>query len=541
MVCGRSSRMTASWPRSRARHRGRRRDRARAPTRVWGGCGSSIPSTGRSTTPTACPSSASASAWSSTAGRPWGSSSTRPAAISTRRWRAVARAATASRSRHRSGTAWRSAWPRSCCPQRGWQARARAVTRATQVNRVLGSSALALAYVADGRFDVYVQAGGLSAWDVAAAGLDRGRGRRHRDRPGRRPVARHGAADRQGRRRRRGGRPGTRSCCGSWRPERRAPRASSGSSTTRDSFRGPIPCAGSGRSWPRPAGGCASTRATRGWGDRCAGGARPRRRGRAGGGGRRRRHPARRRLGLAGTARAAGRPARRHGQRVRPGDGHPRRAGRGARWALVEGVERPLDLGRVTLPDGRWARFVIAAGLGLDGAILGATPAEPQAPSSGRPRSPSRRSPWRPAGARGASASASTGRRRGRGRRGSSSSGNTRLYANLVWPNPQARPDDGLLDLCLLPGVPMPRPGAPGGRTGGPARPAGRRGRVARRPRRSRWTCSRATCRSSWTGRRCAGPVSAAATFAAEPAALRVRLPSGGGPARHAPEEVAGA
>ena len=56
-------------------------------------------------------------------------------------------------------------------PQRGWRARARAVTRATQVNRVLGSSALALAYVADGRFDVYVQAGGLSAWDVAAAGL----------------------------------------------------------------------------------------------------------------------------------------------------------------------------------------------------------------------------------------------------------------------------------------------------------------------------------------------------------------------------------
>jgi myo-inositol-1(or 4)-monophosphatase len=56
-------------------------------------------------------------------------------------------------------------------PQRGWRARERAVVRATRVNRVLGSSALALAYVADGRFDVFVQAGGLSAWDVAAAGL----------------------------------------------------------------------------------------------------------------------------------------------------------------------------------------------------------------------------------------------------------------------------------------------------------------------------------------------------------------------------------
>ena len=35
----------------------------------------------------------------------------------------------------------------------------------------MGSAALSLAYVANGRFDAFVQQGGLSAWDVAAAGL----------------------------------------------------------------------------------------------------------------------------------------------------------------------------------------------------------------------------------------------------------------------------------------------------------------------------------------------------------------------------------
>ncbi|MGZ6269228.1 MAG: inositol monophosphatase family protein, partial [Candidatus Limnocylindrales bacterium] len=33
------------------------------------------------------------------------------------------------------------------------------------------SAALTLAYVANGRFDAYAQGQGLSAWDVAAAGL----------------------------------------------------------------------------------------------------------------------------------------------------------------------------------------------------------------------------------------------------------------------------------------------------------------------------------------------------------------------------------
>ena len=49
--------------------------------------------------------------------------------------------------------------------------RVRAVRKATRVSRTMGSSALGLAYVANGRFDAFVQSGGMSAWDVAAAGL----------------------------------------------------------------------------------------------------------------------------------------------------------------------------------------------------------------------------------------------------------------------------------------------------------------------------------------------------------------------------------
>ena len=49
--------------------------------------------------------------------------------------------------------------------------RVRAVRRAIRVSRNMGSAALALAYVANGRFDAFVQSGGMSAWDVAAAGL----------------------------------------------------------------------------------------------------------------------------------------------------------------------------------------------------------------------------------------------------------------------------------------------------------------------------------------------------------------------------------
>ncbi len=54
--------------------------------------------------------------------------------------------------------------------------RARAVRRAVRVSRSMGSAALALVYVANGRFDAFVQQGGLSLWDIAAAGLIAERG-----------------------------------------------------------------------------------------------------------------------------------------------------------------------------------------------------------------------------------------------------------------------------------------------------------------------------------------------------------------------------
>jgi myo-inositol-1(or 4)-monophosphatase len=54
--------------------------------------------------------------------------------------------------------------------------RIRNVRKAIRIPRNMGSAALALAYVANGRFDAFIQQGGLSAWDVAAAGLIAERG-----------------------------------------------------------------------------------------------------------------------------------------------------------------------------------------------------------------------------------------------------------------------------------------------------------------------------------------------------------------------------
>jgi myo-inositol-1(or 4)-monophosphatase len=54
---------------------------------------------------------------------------------------------------------------------RGGLARERRIARGIRIHRRMGSAALALAYVANGRFDAFVQNGGLSLWDVAAAGL----------------------------------------------------------------------------------------------------------------------------------------------------------------------------------------------------------------------------------------------------------------------------------------------------------------------------------------------------------------------------------
>lgn len=54
---------------------------------------------------------------------------------------------------------------------RGGLAAERRISRAVRIHRRMGSAALSLAYVGSGRFDAFVQNGGLSPWDVAAAGL----------------------------------------------------------------------------------------------------------------------------------------------------------------------------------------------------------------------------------------------------------------------------------------------------------------------------------------------------------------------------------
>ena len=54
--------------------------------------------------------------------------------------------------------------------------RSRNVRKQIRISRSMGSAALALAYVGNGRFDAFVQQGGLSAWDIAAAGLIAERG-----------------------------------------------------------------------------------------------------------------------------------------------------------------------------------------------------------------------------------------------------------------------------------------------------------------------------------------------------------------------------
>ncbi len=56
-------------------------------------------------------------------------------------------------------------------PRRGWSQRDRKVREKIRVSRSMGSAALAIAYLGNGRFDGFVQSGGLSLWDICAAGL----------------------------------------------------------------------------------------------------------------------------------------------------------------------------------------------------------------------------------------------------------------------------------------------------------------------------------------------------------------------------------
>src|SRR5688500_15089334 len=57
---------------------------------------------------------------------------------------------------------------------RGGLMRERRIAPLIRIHRRMGSAALSLAYVANGRFDAFIQNGGLSPWAVAAAGLAAG-------------------------------------------------------------------------------------------------------------------------------------------------------------------------------------------------------------------------------------------------------------------------------------------------------------------------------------------------------------------------------
>lgn len=54
---------------------------------------------------------------------------------------------------------------------RSVSSRVRAIAKVIRVHRSMGSAALALAYIGNGRFDAFLQESSLSAWDIAAAGL----------------------------------------------------------------------------------------------------------------------------------------------------------------------------------------------------------------------------------------------------------------------------------------------------------------------------------------------------------------------------------
>jgi myo-inositol-1(or 4)-monophosphatase len=56
-------------------------------------------------------------------------------------------------------------------PRSGFARQSTRYRRTVRITRQMGSAALSLAYVGNGRFDAYVQWQGLSTWDICAAGL----------------------------------------------------------------------------------------------------------------------------------------------------------------------------------------------------------------------------------------------------------------------------------------------------------------------------------------------------------------------------------
>jgi diacylglycerol kinase family enzyme len=118
--------------------------------------------------------------------------------------------------------------------------------------------------------------------------------------------------------------------------------------------------------------------------------------------------------------------------------------------AIVEGEDRPMDLGRLTAGDGGWLRFMLIAGFGVDGLALERTDARLKrrlgviGVGIGVLRALPAYRPFR-------------GRIRVDGRDAWEGTAvqvvvaNTRLYANVIRVAPDALADDGLLDVTVAP------------------------------------------------------------------------------------------
>ena len=118
--------------------------------------------------------------------------------------------------------------------------------------------------------------------------------------------------------------------------------------------------------------------------------------------------------------------------------------------AIVEADVRRMDTGRIVHPDGRFLRFLLMAGVGIDGLMLDHTD----------PRLKARLGPggialgvlraipeFRPFPIE----LTVDGREAWEGRVIQVIVGNSRLYANVVHATPEARVDDGVLDITIVP------------------------------------------------------------------------------------------
>jgi YegS/Rv2252/BmrU family lipid kinase len=127
-----------------------------------------------------------------------------------------------------------------------------------------------------------------------------------------------------------------------------------------------------------------------------------------------------------------------------------------AATALLEARPRDIDVGRLILPDGHATRFLISAGFGLDGAIMAATDNRlkrrvgPLAILLAGLATVPRREAFEVE-------VRVDGQTCWHGRAIQVLAGNTRRYANLVEPTPEARLDDGLLDLLVIPEMALSR------------------------------------------------------------------------------------